>query len=92
MSDELPPCVFQMHEMLQLLQQDGADSETGSYTDSGRGPSEEGDNANHVNALDHHNHHHHHHHHPPGAVAPPAAAAAGLPSAAATNHDTSKSE
>lgn len=33
-----------MHEMLQLLQQDGGDSETGSYTDSGRGPSEEGDN------------------------------------------------
>ena len=43
--------VFQMHEMLQLLHQDG-DSETGSYTDSGRGPSEEGDNGTHTTPLD----------------------------------------
>ena len=35
---------FQMHEMLQLMPQD-RDSETGSYTDSGRGPSEEGENS-----------------------------------------------
>ena len=33
-----------MHEMLQLMPQD-RDSETGSYTDSGRGPSEEGENS-----------------------------------------------
>ena len=31
-----------MHEMLQILGKD-KDSETGSVTDSGRGPSEEGD-------------------------------------------------
>ncbi len=34
----------QMHEMLHLLPHD-KDSESGSYTDSGRGPSEEGDNS-----------------------------------------------
>ena len=33
-----------MHEMLHLLPHD-KDSESGSYTDSGRGPSEEGDNS-----------------------------------------------
>lgn len=33
-----------MHEMLQLMPQD-RDSESGSYTDSGRGPSEEGENS-----------------------------------------------
>ena len=33
-----------MHEMLHLLPRD-KDSESGSYTDSGRGPSEEGDNS-----------------------------------------------
>ena len=38
-----------MHEMLHLLPHD-KDSESGSYTDSGRGPSEEGDNS-----LDRHN-------------------------------------
>ena len=43
----------QMHEMLQLLHQD-VDSETGSYTDSGRGPSEEGDNNAHGNTLETH--------------------------------------
>ena len=31
-----------MHEMLQMFGRD-KDSETGSFTDSGRGPSEEGD-------------------------------------------------
>ncbi len=34
--------MFQMHEMLQLLPKD-PDSESGSYTDSGHGQSEEGE-------------------------------------------------
>lgn len=48
-----PHLLLQMHEMLQLLHQD-VDSETGSYTDSGRGPSEEGDNNAHGNTLETH--------------------------------------
>ena len=48
-TDGCSPCRFfnifsilQMHEMLQMFGRD-KDSETGSFTDSGRGPSEEGD-------------------------------------------------
>ena len=45
-------CLLQMAEVLQMLSREH-DSETGSITDSGRGPSEEGDN-NRPSPLDPH--------------------------------------
>ena len=45
--------MFQVHEMLEILRQE-QDSENDSYTDSGRGPSEEGDGHNRHSPLDGH--------------------------------------